>query len=59
MVGWLGLWNTEEIKALLDVGGPDNVQSQLDGVVRNRVAYQRVASGLAELGYEHILCVPL
>ena len=56
-VGSSGAWNTEETKALLDVWGADNVQSQVDGVVQNQVAYQSVGSGLAEL-YEHIHCIP-
>ena len=59
MVESLQPWSTEETKALLDVCSADNVQSQLDGVIRQRVAYQRVASGLVELGYEGTVCVPL
>ena len=47
-----GPWSAEETRALLDVWGADNVQRHLDGVVRNRTVYQRVANGLAELGFE-------
>ena len=47
-----GPWSTEETRALLDVWGADNVQCSLDRVVRNRTVYQRVANGLAELGFE-------
>ena len=36
----------------MDVWGADSIQSQLDGIVRNKVVYQKVASNLAELGYE-------
>ena len=39
-------------KALLDVWGAESVQNTLDSVVRNRVVCQKVASDLAELGYQ-------
>lgn len=45
-----GPWGTEETSALLEVWGAGSVQSQLDWIVRNRVMYQRLASGLADLG---------
>ena len=52
MAGSSGPWSAEETKALLDVWGADSVQNQLDGVVRNKLVYQKVANDLAELGYE-------
>ena len=39
-----GPWSTEETRALLDVWGADNIQHHLDGIVRNRVIYQKVVS---------------
>ena len=48
-----GSWSGEETKALLDVWGANSVQSQLDGIVRNKLVYHKVASDQAELGYEH------
>ena len=47
-----GPWSAQETKALLDVWGADSVQRELDGIVRNRTVYMKVASGLAELGYD-------
>ena len=41
----------EEINALLDVWGAENVQIQLDEISRNRTVYQGVASSLSQLGY--------
>ena len=46
-------WSSDETKALLGIWGAADVQSQLDGIVRNKVIYQKVATALAELGYEH------
>ena len=45
-------WSTEETKALIGVWGDGNIQTQLDGVARNRIIYQKIATELAELGYE-------
>ena len=44
-------WNTDETRALLSVWGAANVQSKLDGVVRNRTIYERIARELQVLGY--------
>ena len=43
-------WSAKETKALLDVWGADSIQGHLDGVVRNRVVYEKVPSSLSELG---------
>ena len=51
-VAMAGPWSAEETKALLDVWGADSVQGHLNGVVRNRVVYQKVANSMMELGYE-------
>ena len=45
-------WSVDETRALLGIWGATDVQSQLDGVARNRVVYQKIASALADLGYE-------
>ena len=45
-------WSTEETKALLGVWGDADIQTQLDGVARNRSIYQQIATALADLGYE-------
>jgi len=45
-------WSAEATRALLSVWGEQNSQSQLDGVVRNKVIYEKVAESLRELGYD-------
>ena len=45
-------WGLQETKALLGVWGAEDVQRQLDGIVRNRIIYEKIAAELAELGYE-------
>ena len=52
MAATSGPRSAAETRALLDVWGADSIQSQLDGIVRNKLVYQKVASDLAELGYE-------
>ena len=44
-------WDYAETKDLLGVWGDADVQSQLDGIVRNKAIYQKVAAAMAELGY--------
>ena len=41
-----------ETKALLGIWGASEVQSQLDGIVRNRTIFEKVAAQLREAGYE-------
>ena len=45
-------WSNEATKVLLTVWGVQNIQNQLDGVVRNKVVYVRVPTTLQERGYE-------
>ena len=45
-------WSNEATKSLLTVWGVQNIQNQLDGVVRNKVVYVRVPTTLQECGYE-------
>ena len=45
-------WSVEETRALLGVWGDANVQSQLDGVVSNKIIYEKIVAALHELGYE-------
>ena len=40
-------WSVKERNTLLYVWGADSVQSQLDGVYRNKTVYQRVTSMLS------------
>ena len=46
-------WTIEETKALLGIWSAANVQAQLNVVSRKKVVYERVATALVELGYEH------
>ena len=45
------VWTEEETRALVGVWGAEGVQSQLDGVTRNKAIFQKIASALADLGY--------
>ena len=41
-------WSNDETKSHLGIWGASEVQSQLDGVVRNRTIYEKVAAQLHE-----------
>ena len=41
-------WSNDEMKARLGIWGASEVQSQLNGVVRNRTIYEKVAVQLRE-----------
>ena len=45
------LWTEEETRALVGVWGAEDVQSQLDGVARNKAIFEKIASSLANHGY--------
>ena len=45
-------WSVDETRALLGIWGDADVQSKLDGVVRNRTVYQKISTALFDLGYE-------
>ena len=45
-------WSNEATKVLLTVLGVQNIQNKLDGVVWNKVVYERVPTTLQERGYE-------
>ena len=45
-------WSSEKTKAFLGICGASEVQSQLDGIVRNRTIFEIVAAQLREAGYE-------
>ena len=44
-------WSAEETKALIDIWGEAEIQNALDGVVRNKTVYQKVASAMNALNY--------
>ena len=48
-----GGWTGEATKALLAIWGDASVQNQLDGVVRNKTIYLKVAKKLNEKGFCH------
>ena len=48
MAATCAAWSNDETKALLGIQGASEVQSQLDGVVRNRTIYEKVAAQLRE-----------
>ena len=45
-------WSYDNIKALITIWGREDVQRQLDGVQRNRIVYQSIASELQKVGVE-------
>ena len=45
-------WTAKETRALVGVWGQANVQSELDGVTRNRSIFERIARELSEMGIE-------
>ena len=45
-----GGWTAEMTPALVSVWGQANVQSELDGVVRNRTIFERISRELKEMG---------
>ena len=45
-------WCEEEIKALIKIWGEENIQSQLDGAVRNKNVYMEIAKQLSTQGYD-------
>lgn len=44
-------WLEDETKTLILVWGEDNVQSQLDGAVRNKTIYGKIAKEMKDHGY--------
>ena len=44
-------WTADETKALIGIWGEEEVQNALDGVVRNKTIYQKIAAAMARLGY--------
>ena len=46
-------WADKEVKALLTIWGDTKIQEELDGAVRNKVVFERIAKKLQEQGYEH------
>ena len=45
-------WSTEATRALVSVWSQENVQSELDGVSRNRTIFERISNELRDKGYE-------
>ena len=45
-------WSYEETRTLVGIWAAADVQRQLDGVLRNKVIYEKIAASLSEAGYE-------
>ena len=45
-------WTYDQTKALISIWGQEDVQQELDGVIRNRTIYEKVASELGKVGVE-------
>ena len=46
------VWADKEVKALLAIWGDSRIQEELDGAVRNKAIFERIAKKLQEQGYE-------
>ena len=44
-------WPTAEVTALISIWGERAIQSQLDGSLRNKEIYTKIAHKLSDLGY--------
>ena len=44
-------WSTQETKTLVSIWGEADVQSQLDGVIRNKVIYEKISRKMEAAGY--------
>ena len=45
-------WSTEETRTFLGIWGAADVQTQLDGIVRNQTIYGKIAAEMCDAGYE-------
>ena len=45
------LWTEEEMRALVGAWAAEDVQSQLDGVAWNKAIFEKIASSIANHGY--------
>ena len=45
-------WTVDGTRALIGVWGEADIQSQLDGVARNRRIYEKISAQLREMAYE-------
>ena len=45
-------WSDDEVRALIAIWGEDKVLEELDGAVRNKVVFMRIAKKMNELGYD-------
>ena len=41
-----------EVKALLSIWGDTRIQEELDGVVRNKLVYQKIVEKMNEAGHD-------
>jgi len=46
------VWETAEMKALIDLWGEETVQKELDGAKRTKGIYQTIAMHMEDLGYK-------
>ena len=46
------LWPDEEVKALIAIWGERNIQDELDGAVRNKTIFLKIAKKINEIGYD-------
>ena len=44
-------WSAQETRVLVSIWGEADVQSQLDGVVRNKVVYEKISREMEKLGF--------
>ena len=45
-------WSDIEVKVLLSIWGDNRIQEELDGVVRNKLVYQKIAENMNKSGHD-------
>ena len=43
-------WSNKEVKALIAIWSDDKIQEQLDGTVRNKAVFEKIAGKMVEMG---------
>ena len=46
-------WNNKEVQALISIWGNEDIQRQLESVIRNKKVYQMILQHLAKMGIQH------
>ena len=47
------VWSDKEVRALISVWGASDLQQQLDGAVRNKVVFEKIAGEMRKIKIGH------